>query len=652
MMVLTSLKKMLPGIGNHVFLNHAATSPLLKPSATHMESFVRQGMEPLALHRESWIAEIEQARSRVAKLIHATANEITFTTNTSAALSLIAESIQWETHDKVLYPDNEFPSNRYVWQNLKQKGVIAESFRLGEDLMETLGTLRLDKVRLIAISAVSYIDGRSHDIAALSRFCHQRGILLAVDAIQAVGAAPVNVSDWNCDFLACGGQKWLLGPVGSGFLYINKRLLSSLFVPTVGWASIKNAGDFSITDVNFCEGARRFEGGLPDIVAVAGMSKSIETLAGFEWNTIFSIIKHHKMTLFDNTLSLGYPVISRATDESGIFSLKTTLDEKEWIQAACEKQRILVSFHQDVLRISPHASSDPSEVGQIISILQQAKRLSHPVISLARHSTQADESSASSPPSRKTALITGASQGLGKCIAIVLAKKGFALHLIARHEETLNSTALALEKNYGVPVTTSAIDLSDLCALDHWIKTQMPACDVLINNAATSDAQLFTEMSPEQVHETFHVNFFSPLRLIHATLPSMIQNKSGMILNIVTSGARCALPMFSSYAASKGALWSLSESLSREMHDSGITVTTFLPPHMPTSTAQRLGRIALSYYRPKASSPSKSSSMMKIAEQAVESMFNHKKSVVPWRTRFTLAMNALLPEMITRKLIG
>ena len=224
------LRKLLPAAENFHFLNYAATSPMLKPSADQMKAVIEQGLEPLSTHFDESLALLEASRRIIADLIHASPEEIAFTTNTSSALSLIAGSIVWKKGDRVLYSSHDFPSNRFVWDNLSRFGVLAEGIA-APNFLDAVMQMDLNNVKLISISAVSYMDGRQQDIPKLAKYCRSKGILVAVDAIQAVGAIPVNVRKWECDFLACGGQKWLLGPIGSGFLYINAKILPESSCP-------------------------------------------------------------------------------------------------------------------------------------------------------------------------------------------------------------------------------------------------------------------------------------------------------------------------------------------------------------------------------------------------------------------------------------
>src|SRR5262249_36454621 len=147
------------------FLNYAATAPLLRSSAEVMVRLSREATRPMGEHFESWLAQVESARRSVAETIGARADEVTFTTNTSAALSLVAGAVRWREGDRVLYPADEFPSNRFVWDNLRELGVKAEAVppEAGRSFAARLAARDLARVRLVAVSHVSYRDGRVHD---------------------------------------------------------------------------------------------------------------------------------------------------------------------------------------------------------------------------------------------------------------------------------------------------------------------------------------------------------------------------------------------------------------------------------------------------------------------------------------------------------
>jgi selenocysteine lyase/cysteine desulfurase/short-subunit dehydrogenase len=612
------LRKLLPVLKRVHYLNYAATAPMLLSSAQTMQKLVLEATEPLQMHREQWFSHLEQARRKVAQLIGASVEEIAFVSSTSSGLSLIANAILWKEKDEVLYPADEFPSNRYVWDNLKSKGVIAKPIEPDSKLSfaEQLKKEDLSRVRLVAVSAVSYLDGRRHLIEEIVSICAPQGILVAVDAVQAVGAIPVDVHAWGCDFLACGGQKWLFGPIGSGFVYIKKSRLGELFTSQVGWASSKFLADFQRPELVFVEGARRFEPALFDIPAIAALATSIETLSQIGWEQIYSRIQKLISLAREGLEQLGYHPIT-PKNAAGILTILVP-------HLKLVEKKVIATHREGLLRISLHASADETDLAALFEALAEKKP-------------------APKKPKTQTGrtLVTGASSGLGKAIAEELAKRGYSLYLIGRNEKALALLADDLKAKYGTVATPLVLDLSNPDSL----KASFPDFDFLVNAAVSAEAELFSSTNPPEIRRDFETNFFAPVFLAQ----KIIQRGRGIILNIVTGGARCALPLFSSYSASKGAFWSWSESLQRETDGTEISVTTFLPPHMNSNTALQLGRKALAYFTLQKAEPTADPEL--VAKEAVDAALAKIPFVAPWKTRLRIALNALFPSFITRRIL-
>ena len=134
------------------------------------------------------------------------------------------------------------------------------------------------RVRVLAISWVSFASGAMVDLDRLGRACRERGIRFVVDAIQGLGAATLDVSRTPIDILACGAQKWLLSPWGSGFLYVRRELIDTMEPQMVSWLAVKQSADFNRLleyDLTWHDDARRFElltTGYQDLV---GMNESL-----------------------------------------------------------------------------------------------------------------------------------------------------------------------------------------------------------------------------------------------------------------------------------------------------------------------------------------------------------------------------------------
>lgn len=194
---------------------------------------------------------------------------------------------------------------------------------------------------------------------------------------------------------------------------------------------------------------------------------------------------------------------------------------------------------------------------------------------------------------KKTALITGAYGGLGKCFADIHAEKGGDLILVGRSQPKLEAQKNEIEKKYRITVHTIAADLSqpgaaqtvyDICKGNRW------TVDYLINNAGFGGQGDFTrERSMEQDMSMIAVNIETPTRLCKLFLPGFVERGSGRVLNVASTAALIPGPLQACYYATKAYMKSWSNALWRELKDTGVTVTCLMPGAMKTGFADAGG---------------------------------------------------------------
>ena len=186
----------------------------------------------------------------------------------------------------------------------------------------------------------------------------------------------------------------------------------------------------------------------------------------------------------------------------------------------------------------------------------------------------------------KTALVTGASGGLGLQFARLLAADGYNLVLVARNEEALKAVAAEMQSLYGVQANCYATDLAQPDQVEKLIaqlEQAQIAIDCLINNAGFGDTGHFAER-PWAIHQDMiQLNMLALTRLTHALSQGMIARKQGRILNIASTAAFQPSPNFAVYAATKSYVLSFSEALAYELKNTGVSVTVSCPG--PTETA-------------------------------------------------------------------
>lgn len=189
--------------------------------------------------------------------------------------------------------------------------------------------------------------------------------------------------------------------------------------------------------------------------------------------------------------------------------------------------------------------------------------------------------------SGKNALITGAGKGIGKALAIALAKEGVNVALLARTASDLQTVADEVE-NEGVKAVIAVADVSDIKSVNTAVQSaeaSLGSIDILINNAGIAAFGTFMELSPEEWEKILKVNLFGPYYTTRAVLPSMIERKTGDIVNISSTAGLKGAAQTSAYSASKFGLIGLSESLMQEVRKHNIRVTTLAPSTVATELA-------------------------------------------------------------------
>lgn len=196
----------------------------------------------------------------------------------------------------------------------------------------------------------------------------------------------------------------------------------------------------------------------------------------------------------------------------------------------------------------------------------------------------------------KNAIITGASRGIGKAVALRLAQSGVNIVLAARTKSVLDETTQQIKKETGVKVIGVPTDVSRIEDLKNLAETalkEFKAIDILINNAGVSSQFPFEKQPLEDIEKLAHTNYLGYVRLIRLLIPHMIERKSGAIINMV-SGSALVDPVprtFLTYSSLKVGLRAFSKGLFWEMRDYGIKVTSILPGVADTDLTGKLQNI-------------------------------------------------------------
>lgn len=372
-MRITSYRSLFPVSERFAYLDHAAMGPLPRPVIAAQQGFLeaqaRLGSEAAPEFR----ASRERLRRSMAEFIGAEPGEIAITKNTPEGLSIVAAGLGWRAGDSVVTTDLEFPANMYPWLNLRELGVevrIVPS-TAGRVPADTLLEAIDNTTRVLAISYVQFSTGFRSDLARLARFCRPRGVFLVVDAIQAVGALPLNVRDLGIDFLACASHKWLLAPFGMGWFFCRKELLERLRPVEVGQASMVERESYLDYQVEFVPGAGRFECGVVNMGGVRGLQASLDLMNEVGREQIRDQIFALNERLVEGLRPRGYEVLSPRDEgeTSGILSFRHPSYPSAELRERLRAADVIVSLREGVIRVSPHFYNQPDDIDQLLAAL-------------------------------------------------------------------------------------------------------------------------------------------------------------------------------------------------------------------------------------------------------------------------------------------
>lgn len=247
----------------------------------------------------------------------------------------------------------------------------------------------------------------------------------------------------------------------------------------------------------------------------------------------------------------------------------------------------------------------------------------------------------------KTALITGASSGIGKAFAHALAKRGSNLVLVARSEDLLHALAQELTRLHGVQVSVLAADLrreEAVATIQAEIQARALAVDLLINNAGFGTYGRFETLDARRDREEVLVNVAAVVDLSHAFLPTMVARGEGAIINVASLGSFQPAPYMAVYGASKAFVLSFSEALWAEYHRRGIRVIALCPGPVATNFFQAVG----------SDEPAVGAKVTPelVAEKGLRGLERRQSFVIPGFSNSLLSnVSRLLPRALTARMV-
>ena len=353
--------------GEAVDLNTASTGPLPERTLRAQQEYSRKRAAPHRLSHEEQFAVLDDARARITSLIGAEPGSVALSVNTGAGINLAAWGLPLGRGDVVVIPDLEFPANVYPWMAAsRERGFTLHTVPARDGLLDEgalLAAIQQKSARVLALSWVGFATGFVADLDRIGAACRARGVTLVVDGMQGVGVLPLDVRRTQIDMLACGGQKWLLSPWGSGFTYVRPEILETIVPQPVSWMGVRGSDDFSALvdyDLTWRDGARRFEQITVPFQDFAGMAASLGLLQELGMDAVAAHVAERVEQLSAGAERAGVEVVTPPGRRAGILTVRP----RDVTAAASRLRdaRVIHSVREGTIRLSPHCYTTSDEI--------------------------------------------------------------------------------------------------------------------------------------------------------------------------------------------------------------------------------------------------------------------------------------------------
>ena len=360
------------------YLNIAYTAPLLRAAANAGRDAIRAKENPWTITSNDFFNSVETVRDLFAGIVGGNSDCIAIIPAVSYGISLAAKNLPLEEGQSIVVLQDQFPSNVYSWRMLaSQKNAVVKTVPRPVDKDWTPALLERieDNTAIVAVSNCHWTDGTLIDLETIGERCRAKGSALVVDAIQSLGAMPFSVERVQPDFLVAATHKWLLGPYGFGFCYVDSKWHQGMGLEE-NWMNRADSEDFSsLVDYrdNYQKGARRFDMGessnfILSPIAAAAMRQILDW--GVE--NIAMTLQAKTDAIADRAKEIGVVVAPRHTRSPHLIGISKPGGFRKELPNLLAQEKVFVSVRGESIRIAPHLYTADEEIERLFSALRKA----------------------------------------------------------------------------------------------------------------------------------------------------------------------------------------------------------------------------------------------------------------------------------------
>lgn len=365
-------RALFPILASRAQLSSCSQSALAQPVSDairrYMDSWLNAGMDWVG-----WGVALDHAKSEFAQLIGADVGDIAALSCVSDLASSFGNTLAFDADKNgIVMGEIDFPSLGHVWLAQQSRGAevrfLSEQSQ-GAIQLEAYAAAIDDKTRLVSVSHVSYSTGFRQDIGAIAALAHAKDALIFVDAYQSVGAMCIDVLRDGIDVLVCGAQKYLLGCPGIAFMYVRRDLAQRLKPANTGWFGRVNPFAFDIRQLDYADGARRFDTGTPPYINAAAADAGMTLLNRLDMAAVESYIEQLSAVALQAARQHGLRIASPLDPKLKGSNTAIYVDDASAIEKKMAAAGFIVSARGPVIRIAPHFYNTEAEVAGAMAAL-------------------------------------------------------------------------------------------------------------------------------------------------------------------------------------------------------------------------------------------------------------------------------------------
>ncbi len=361
-----------PILRTKTYLNTCSLGPLTRQAKMRVDQFYREWATFGApAWYKIWWERLQETRATFAGLIGARPEEVAVLPNVSAALSVIASSLDYKTRPNVVTTRIDFPTIPYVWMARPDAHVRRVGSRRDLLVPKAKVTAALDdSVAALATTHVVYSTGGLQDIRALSAAARRAGAVSIIDSYHGVGQVPVDVKEVGCDILISGGLKWLLGGPGCALMYVRGPLLRRLEPTITGWFANAEQFQFDPEVFTFRPTAARFELGTPSLPSTFATLGGMELVRRAQPAAIRRRQNHIVTDLYEKLRDAGFAIRSPPEEKDRAGILMVPVADPPGVVARLAKRRIVIDHRDGKIRVSPYFYNSGADIDKFVGALK------------------------------------------------------------------------------------------------------------------------------------------------------------------------------------------------------------------------------------------------------------------------------------------